>query len=235
MAGKAAPVRAYVGPGAQDNAFTSRHIRALARSQAAMRGHDAQPNHRRARLPGPGADPALGAAAPDREQHRQRRHAGLPGPRHEFREDPAGRDRLAGRRAKRRHHPCRTYRQRQRRLERRQGRRRAALRHRRPDQPRPQHRRHGPRARQLRRQRDQVRGDAALHQFVGADASCPRSPANKGASPWPCFRSSTSPAAPPARRASGSTSSPPTWPTPTPSPARTAAPTRRARSRSRPS
>ena len=47
--------------------------------------------------------------------------------------------------------------------------------------------------------------------------------------------SSTSPAAPPARRASGSTSSPATWPTPTPWPAPTARPTRRARSRSRPS
>jgi flagellar basal body rod protein FlgB len=57
----------------------------------------------------------------------------------------------------------------QRRLERRPGRRRLGLRDRRPDQPRPQHGRHGPRARDLRRQRGQVRGDPALHQFVGAD------------------------------------------------------------------
>ena len=39
----------------------------------------------RARLPGPGAAAALRAPAPDRQQHRQRRHAGLRRPRHGLR------------------------------------------------------------------------------------------------------------------------------------------------------
>ena len=53
---------------------------------------------------------------------------------------------------------------------------RAALRDAGADQPRPQHRRHGPRARQLRRQRGQVRGDAALHQRATCATCCRRSP-----------------------------------------------------------
>src|ERR1019366_7010307 len=169
MAGKARAIRAYVRREASRQCF---HIAAW-RALALPRGPDDQPTDRRerARLPGPGPCPALGAATPDRQQHRQRRHARLCRPRHGFREDAAGGegDPVAG--ANRFDHESRTYRQCQPGLERRPGRKRSALRDAEPDQSRPQHRRHGPRARQLRRQLGEVRSDAALHRRQRQDAA----------------------------------------------------------------
>ena len=114
-------------------------------------------------LPEPGAGAALRAPAADRQQHRQRRHAGLRGPRHGFRRrrcarPPAGAGRHAGaawrcaRSLATSPRPARAP--------------RPSLRYAAPSQTNLDGNSggHGPRARHLRRQRGEVRGHAALHQ-----------------------------------------------------------------------
>ena len=84
---------------APHNAFTSSRAASCTppRPRQARAPH-AEPIHRCARLPGPGAAAALRAPAPDRQQHRQRRHAGLRGPRHGLRASAARRHRQRCRR-----------------------------------------------------------------------------------------------------------------------------------------
>ena len=108
---------------------------------AGLHGAAPRPNTRLAMLnrltdtldfQGQALDAALGAPAPDRQQHRQRRHAGLRRPRHEFRAGPAQAatgSAAGGRRAG--HQPRRATSARGAAGARGQGRRRAALRDRR--------------------------------------------------------------------------------------------------------
>src|SRR5437867_4499761 len=117
-------------------------------------------HHPIAELPRASALAAQRAPATDRQQHRQRRYAGLRGARHRFRASAARGHRPVRHRRTDGGHEQRPHPAHGRRARRSQ----SEVRHAEPDQPRSQHRRHGPRARQLRRQRGEVRGHAALHQ-----------------------------------------------------------------------